>query len=109
MTYVSKTTSGNYSEEQLLAAITAVSWECEKTITALCSVSASGNYIPPMITQEAHVLTVAEECTIGVLYACFQNWWITEELFCEWPLHFKQFAKPSKDKSVLITRTPIKN
>jgi hypothetical protein len=57
--------------------------------------------------QESNVHTIAKNGPVGALHSCFQNWWIAEEFFFEWLLHFKQFAKPSKDEAVLMIGTPM--
>jgi hypothetical protein len=43
----------------------AISWECGRNVPAVCSVSGSENYIPPVVTH----------------YSCFRNWCIIEEFF----------------------------
>lgn len=35
-------------------------------------------------------------------YRCFDNGWITEDLFVEWLQHFECFTKPSKEDPVLL-------
>jgi hypothetical protein len=46
----------------------AISWERERNITAVCSVSASGNYIPPMLIYPGKrtSLQLQKNGTVGV-------------------------------------------
>jgi hypothetical protein len=55
-----------------------------------------------------NVPTVAKNSPVGALYSSFQNGWTTDNLFIEWSLHFRQFAKASKDEPVLMIGTPFK-
>jgi hypothetical protein len=81
----------------------------EKNIIT-CSVTASGNYIPPILIYSSKPVSpqLQRNHLVEAPYYRFQNWGITGELFFEGLLLFKQFIKPSKDRLVLITGTPIK-
>jgi hypothetical protein len=46
---------------------------------------------------------------LGGLSSCLKNWCFSKELFFEWLLHFKQFARPSKDGPALMNGNPIKS
>jgi hypothetical protein len=37
-----------------------------------------------------------------LLYSCFKNGWVTNKLFLKGLLHFKKFAKTSKDEPALL-------
>jgi hypothetical protein len=53
----------------------AISWERGKNVTAVCSVSASGNYIPPVLiyTWKRMSPQLQKNGPIGVLYSFSEN------------------------------------
>jgi hypothetical protein len=60
------------------------------------------------LSQETNVLIVEKQRSYWSPLSFSNNWWITEELFFEWLLYLKQFAKPQKYELVLIIGTPTK-
>lgn len=68
----------------------ATSWERGKNIT-ICCVSATGQYIPPMIIyprqrMQAHLQRGGPN---GAIYRSSKSGWMNEELFQDWMVHFK--------------------
>lgn len=82
----------------------AISWERGRNITAICCMSASGTYVPPMIIFPRKRMTPLLERggPVGALYRCTHNGWSNEELFQDWLEHFKKFCKPTKEDPVLL-------
>lgn len=80
------------------------SWERGKTVTVCCSMSASGNYVPPMFIyprkRMSHLLEKGGP--EGAIYHCSKNGWINEELFAIWLEHFAKNVKPTKEDPVLL-------
>ena len=74
------------------------------TVTAVCAVSASGTYMPPMFIYPRKripqaMMTNAPPASIA--YGS-SNGWIDSELFLKWLEHFCAFTKASKDRPQLI-------
>ncbi|XP_054267225.1 jerky protein homolog-like [Macrosteles quadrilineatus] len=82
----------------------ATSWERGRNITAVCAMSASGQYIPPMFIFPRKRMTPLLERggPAGALYTCSHNGWTNEELFLDWLKHFKKFVKPSEQEPILL-------
>jgi hypothetical protein len=82
----------------------AISWERGKNITAVCAVSASGNFVPPMLICPRSRMSpqLQKGGPVGAIYSCSKNGWISEELFFHWLQHFKNCVKPSSDDQVLL-------
>jgi len=67
-----------------------------KTVTAVCCVSASGTFVPPMlifprVRMRPDLLDKAPTGSIG---GCSKTGWINEELFSRWFDHFVDFVEP---------------
>lgn len=72
--------------------------------TAVLCVSASGNYVPPLlifprIRMKAELLDGAPPGTVAV---CHPSGWIQSEIFVEWLNHFISAVKPKKQNPVLL-------
>ncbi|KAB0803126.1 hypothetical protein PPYR_00096 [Photinus pyralis] len=80
------------------------SWERGRNITALCAMSATGGFIPPMMIYPRlrHSPALEKDGPVGALYKCSKNGWITEELFVSWLSHFCEHSKPSENEKVLL-------
>ena len=82
------------------------SLEKGKTITVLCCVSATGSYIPPMITFPRVRMKVAfmDKAPSGALGLSSKSGWINEDLFTKWFDHFLESTQPSscQSKTLLI-------
>lgn len=83
------------------AAITA---ERGRTITAVFSMSAAGNYIPPMLIypRKRMTATLQKNGPLGASYKTSKNGWINTELFIDWLSHFAKYSKPSADFPILL-------
>jgi len=74
------------------------------TTTAICAVSASGDFVPPMLIYKRKRMTdlLLKGSSPGTIGGCSENGWVTSELFARWSKHFAEHAKPSKERSVLL-------
>ena len=81
-----------------------ISAERGRTITAVFSVSAAGNYCPPMLIYPRKRMAPAlqKNGPIGAVYACSKNGWITSDLFVEWLKHFQKNFKGTKTEPILL-------
>ncbi|CAH0721624.1 unnamed protein product, partial [Brenthis ino] len=73
-------------------------------ITIVTCMSASGQFIPPLMVfprknMKAELLDGAPPGTIG---GCHPSGWIQPELFTKWLRHFVSIVKPSKEDPVLL-------
>jgi hypothetical protein len=61
----------------------ATCWERGKNVTVCCAISASGNYIPPMLIfpRKSTSDFLGKGGPEGAIYDCSQNGWINEGLF----------------------------
>ena len=77
-----------------------------KTITAVCCVSALGNYIPPMIIfPRVRMKTeLMDNAILGAIGRSSKSGWINEELFTDWFDHFVETVRPKtrQDPTLLI-------
>lgn len=82
----------------------AISAERGRTITGVFCMSASGNYIPPMLIypRKRMPTTLQKNGPLGAVYKCSKNGWINSELFFEWLSHFAKYAKPSVSDPILL-------
>ncbi|XP_052739730.1 uncharacterized protein LOC112049361 [Bicyclus anynana] len=80
------------------------SGERGKNVTAVCAVSATGVYIPPMLIfpRQRHSPALENDGPRGAIYRCSKNGWINEELFVAWLKHFANFTKPSENEPILL-------
>lgn len=81
------------------------SWERGKNITAVCAMSASGDYVPPLFIYPRKRMTplLTRGGPPGAIYRCSLNGWTNEDLFLEWLDHFSQHVKPSESDPVLLS------
>ncbi|CAK1583568.1 unnamed protein product [Parnassius mnemosyne] len=80
---------------------------CEErgqNVTAVCAMSATGQYIPPMFIypRQRHSTALENDGPREAVYRCSKNGWINEELFVEWLKHFTKYAKPLESDPVLL-------
>lgn len=82
----------------------AVSWERGRNITACCSISASGVYIPPMFIYPRTRMSeqLKRNGPVDAIYECSTKGWMNEELFLTWLKHFKKHAAASKENPLLL-------
>lgn len=74
------------------------------TITTIFCMSATGQYVPPLLIfpqkkWEVELLDGAPEGSIG---GCSDSGWITTELFAKWFEHFIEKTAPSKERPVVL-------
>ena len=74
-------------------------------MTAVCAVSSSGCYVPPMLIIKRKRMTdiLLRGSLPGTIGACSDNKWITTTLFLKWLEHFANSVKPSKTNKVILT------
>ncbi|XP_045449135.1 uncharacterized protein LOC123657659 [Melitaea cinxia] len=74
------------------------------TVTAVCAVSATGSYIPPMLIypRQRHSLALENDGPRGAVYRYSKNGWINEDLFIDWLKHFAAVTKPSETEPILF-------
>jgi hypothetical protein len=53
----------------------AISWEREKNVTAVCAVSVSGNFVPPMLIYPRSRMSpqLQKGGPVGAIYSCSKN------------------------------------
>lgn len=81
------------------------SGERGKTVTVVCTMSASGSYIPPMFIfpRQRMVDTLMKDDPAGSIETCTTSGWIDGECFVKWLQHFTSMTKPSpEDKHLII-------
>jgi len=74
------------------------------TTTAICAISAAGDYLPPMLIFKRKRMTdvLLKGSPAGTIGGCSENGWVTSELFVKWLQHFAEHVKPSKDIPVIL-------
>ncbi|CAH0731024.1 unnamed protein product, partial [Brenthis ino] len=80
------------------------SGERGQTVTAVCAMSATGIFVPPMLIypRQRHSVALETDGPRGALYRCSKNGWINEDLFVDWLKHFANHAKPSEKDPILL-------
>lgn len=76
-----------------------------RTITVVCCVSASGNYVPPMFIYPRVRMKpeFLDRGPVGAIARATKTGWINEELFCEWFQHFLDQVQPkSRQQPTLL-------
>jgi len=83
---------------------TITSWERGKNITAICAISATGTFVPPMFIfpRQRHSLLLEKDGPLGAIYDCSKNGWTNETFFVKWLQHFKKFVKASEENKILL-------
>ncbi|KAJ8869106.1 hypothetical protein PR048_030672 [Dryococelus australis] len=74
---------------------TDVRWERGRCVTAVCAMSASGSFVPPMSIYPWQRLS-------KIMKRDGPPGWINEELFLAWLPHFSAFCKPDPKNPVLL-------
>ncbi|CAH2098160.1 unnamed protein product [Euphydryas editha] len=74
------------------------------TVTAVCAVSATGNYIPPMFIypRQRHSPALENDGPRGAVYRYSKNGWINEDLFIDWLKYFAAVTKPSETEPIIL-------
>lgn len=80
------------------------SGERGQTVTAVCAMSATGIFVPPMLIypRQRHSVALEADGPRGALYRCSKNGWINEDLFVDWLKHFANHTKPSEKDPILL-------
>lgn len=80
------------------------SWEWGKNVTVICSMSASGNYIPPLFIfpRKRMSNSLSKGGPPGALYHVTDNGWTNDEIFLIWLKHFTAHVKPNNEEPVLL-------
>lgn len=80
------------------------SWERGKNITVICTMNASGSYVPPVFIFPRKRMdnNLSRNGPPGALYQCSKNGWTNENIFLEWLNHFKNYCKPTAEEPVLL-------
>ena len=76
-----------------------------KTITAICCMSATGHYVPPMLIFPRHRIKpeLMDRAPPGAVSACSPSGWVNEEIFSKWFDHFIAVVQPgSRPQSTLL-------
>ncbi|KAH9636837.1 hypothetical protein HF086_017080 [Spodoptera exigua] len=81
-----------------------VSGERGQTITAICCVSATGNYVPPAFIfprkrMKGELIDGAPAGSIGMTS---DSGFINTDLYLQWLIHFKDYTSPTVDNPVLL-------
>lgn len=81
-----------------------VSAERGQTITLVCAMSATGNFVPPVFIfprkrMQGYLLNNAPEGSIGIVS---DSGFINTDLFIDYLRHFKSNVQPTKDNPVLL-------
>ncbi|XP_039752852.1 uncharacterized protein LOC120628493 [Pararge aegeria] len=80
------------------------SWERGKNVTAICAMSASGSFIPPLFIfpRQRHSPQLEKDGPPGAVYTCSHNGWTNESIYIKWLRHFIGFSKPTAEQPVLL-------
>nr|XP_022908606.1 uncharacterized protein LOC111419952 [Onthophagus taurus] len=80
------------------------SWERGKNVTALCAMSASGSFIPPLFIfpRQRHSPQLEKNGPPGAVYTCSHNGWTNESIYIKWLRHFIEHSKPTAEQPVLL-------
>jgi hypothetical protein len=83
---------------------TVSSGERGQLVTVICSMSASGNFVPPffIFPRRRMAPLLMKDGPSDAAYHISKNEWSNEELFVVWLKHFTKFVKPSKEEPVLL-------
>ncbi|XP_076803114.1 uncharacterized protein LOC143447068 [Clavelina lepadiformis] len=82
--------------------ITSAKWG--KSVTAVCAMSAIGNYVPPIFIfpQKRMAMGLMQDAPPGSRGFASPSGWKDSNIFLEWLKHFKKYVNPSIDKKVLL-------
>jgi len=75
-----------------------------QNVTFVCCMSACGHFIPPMVVFPRKRMNpqLQDGAPPGTAFTCQENGWMTVDLFSDWMSHFIQYAKPDKEKPLLL-------
>lgn len=73
-------------------------------ITVITCMSASGNYVPPMLifprkNMKAELMDGAPP---GAISACHPSGWVQQNIFTDWFRHFVKYTRPSKGDQIIL-------
>ncbi|XP_039304742.1 uncharacterized protein LOC105194808 isoform X3 [Solenopsis invicta] len=76
----------------------------ESLITVICSMSAGGTFIPPMIIfpRKNMIDIVMKGAPAGSIGRCHPSGWVQTHLFTEWFEHFIKNTNPTKESPILL-------
>jgi len=74
------------------------------TVTTVCAMSASGQYIPPMMIfpRKRMMASLMNGAPAGAIGVCSSNGWTDSSLFLKWLQHFVQVTRCSKESPQLL-------
>ncbi|XP_063222242.1 uncharacterized protein LOC134534428 [Bacillus rossius redtenbacheri] len=75
-----------------------------QTVTAVCSIGATGFYVPPALIFPRKRMNnmLYKDAPTGTLPLISDTGYMTTDLFIEWLKHFAMYVKPSLDDPVLL-------
>ncbi|XP_046677400.1 MFS-type transporter clz9-like [Homalodisca vitripennis] len=75
-----------------------------RLITIVACMSASGNFVPPMLVfpRKRMKPELMDGAPPGSIAACHISGWIQTDLFTKWFTHFISYVKPTKDDPVVL-------
>lgn len=75
-----------------------------KTVTAVCAISATGVYIPPVLIfpRKRMVDTLMNGAPTGAKGFVTDSGWIDKNVFLKWLQHFSEHVRPSKENKVCL-------
>lgn len=81
-----------------------ISWERGKNVTAICAMSASGSFIPPLLIfpRKRMSPTLTKHGPVEGIYAVTDNGWSDQKCFLQWLEHFKLCVNSSPSNPVLL-------
>jgi hypothetical protein len=80
------------------------SWERGKNVTVICTVSANGNFIPPMFIFPCQSMSplLEKDGPPCAIYHCPKSGWTNEDLFVVWLKNFARHTRSSIENPVLL-------
>jgi hypothetical protein len=83
---------------------TVSSGERGQLVTVICSMSASGNFVPPFFIFPRRRMSplLMKDGPSDAAYHISKNGWSNQELFVVWLKHFTKFVKPSQSQCSLF-------
>ena len=80
------------------------SGERGKTVTIICTMNASGSYVPPLMIFPRKNMSnlLIKDGPPGTVGAASISGWTDSGIFLQWLNHFKQFAKPNAQHHIVL-------
>lgn len=75
-----------------------------RLVTIVACMSASGNYVPPMLVfpRKRMKQELLDGAPPGSIACCHTSGWIQTDLFTQWMAHFISYVKPTKEDPVVL-------